>query len=117
MSEEYKFSTRGGLLERGSDRYGTKENEKICESCFGSGQFALQNCKACNGIGKKENASVTAREAEILFEEYAQRYDPNAMNSEVWQYNKILQWLRGIKGYNDADAKFIKNHWQNMLSG
>lgn len=65
------------------------------------------------------NAKVSRETAKQLFKDYAEKFDPDADpdKQEVWQYNKILQWLRGTKGYNDADAKFIKDVWEQMMSG
>lgn len=51
----YKFSGGRGLMERGSDRYGTHSNDKECPTCYGGGRYGLFNCKECGGTGHVKN--------------------------------------------------------------
>ena len=49
----YKFhrSNSQELLERGQERFGSKQ-ESECLECFGGGKRWNEKCKKCNGTGK-----------------------------------------------------------------
>lgn len=56
----YKFRQGTGLMERGSDRYGSVNNGAECTDCGGGGKYGIGNCKTCGGSGKKNEKKNAA---------------------------------------------------------
>ena len=60
MSDTYKFNKDLGMVERGKDRYASKETHTECGVCFGGGKHGLFACENCKGTGKiKQEEEMT----------------------------------------------------------
>lgn len=60
----YKFKPGLGMLERGHDTYGSKENSHECPICYGGGRHGALKCHNCKGSGrilKNANVKITVK--------------------------------------------------------